>query len=191
MRLLLNDINSLEEGNTKAGILAIAANFAISIDSENEELLHWIAREYPDALPSVSNELWSGDEERAMRIFRDLEPRSAELFLLGAIGSKQQFSSETVKEIVAEIRSMALYDPSSKNHFEAQFLSQNLEGNVSFVEQLLNENRSEVVRERLLPLLAKEKFDHNLEQAYYWVLDFEGGLKTKPVDELYKEWKLE
>ena len=107
-----------------------------------------------------------------MRIFRDLEPRSAELFLLGAIGSKQQFSSETVKEIVAEIRSMTLYDPSSKNHFEAQFLSQNLEGNVSFVEQLLNENRSEVVRERLLPLLAKEKFDHNLEQAYYWALDF-------------------
>ena len=187
----MNDINSLEEGNTKAGILAIAANFAISIDSENEELLHWIAREYPDAFPSVSNELWSGDEERAMRIFRDLEPRSAELFLLGAIGSKQQFSSETVKEIVAEIRSMTLYDPSSKNHFEAQFLSQNLEGNVSFVEQLLNENRSEVVRERLLPLLAKEKFDHNLEQAYYWALDFEGGLKTKPVDELYKEWKLE
>lgn len=181
---VLSGISCLESEQLKSLLFNISVYESMTSTDQVSSVINFLAQNYPGGLSAASSFLWNNNEEKALELLPTLEPVDAEYFLLGSLAVNKSLSSKSLDVIIPNIRNMAGFDVKTKNDFEAHFLSQNIKGNCSSIERHLRTSNSEVVRNRIIPLLAKEKFNGDLEKAIEWAFDFEGGLNTQPVQEL-------
>lgn len=183
---ILNDITYLESERLEKLVSDIVIYEAMS-SNRVSSVLDFLVYNRPDGLITAGNYLWNKDQQEALRVLSSLSNADAEFFLVGSLSSTQGLSSESLGAVIPKIRGMSSYDKTVKNMFEVHLLTQNINGNHDLVEKFLITTDSEVVRNKVLPLLAKDKFQDDIEKAITWTFQFEGEQNTQPVQELRKQ----